>query len=251
MSRRILTRVLVTLLAVLGGVALFSGSDQPVTAHPSPQWQELPAPPFSSRTHPLGVHVGPRVLLLGGRHGRWLRDGASYDLRTGRWRRLHTPIAVSDRDRAVAAAGIAVLRHRRPGRPPSWWQYDPRTDVWSRMRHLPAHLSVPSAFGSEVYVLSGRRVVVYSVQLDRWTPLPPDPLRPVLRGRTVTASRAGTVVSGCADRSSRTFADRWDGLRWHRTHARPVSVPDRRATAVQVGGRLVVFSRDQAWIHTP
>jgi hypothetical protein len=244
-------RVLATLLAVVGGVVLFSGSDQPVTARTYPHWQELAAPPFSARTHPLGVHVGSRVLILGGRHGAPLRDGASYDLRTGVWRHLRIPVAVSDRDDAVAAAGVAVLRHRRPGGSASWWRFDPRANVWSRLHHLPSHLSAPAAFGSEVYALSRGRVVVYSVQLDRWTPLPPDPLRPVLQDRRVSASRSGTLVTGYAGDASRTLADRWDGLRWHRHHVRPLPVPDRRATAVQVGGRLVVFDRDEVWIHTP
>ena len=139
---RAVTLTLATLLGAAVGAVLLSGSDQPVTAHVFARWQQLATPPLSPRTDALGVHVGHRVLVLGGRQGSVLRDGATYDLRTGMWRHLRMPVAVTDRDHAVAAAGVAVLRHARPGRPATWWRYDPRIDVWSRMRHLPARLSV-------------------------------------------------------------------------------------------------------------
>jgi hypothetical protein len=128
------------------------------------------------------------------------------------------------------------------------------------MRHLPPDLSHPSSFASEVYALSGRRVVVYSTQLDRWTRLPADPLRPLLRPRAVTASRAGTVVTGYAGRGTHAFVDRWNGLRWRRHRARPMAsaheslppgVRARGATVVAVGGRSLVLQGDRAWIHTP
>lgn len=271
---RVVSRTLATLLGATVGAALLSGSDQPVTAHPYARWQQLATPPLSPRTDALGLHVTHRVLVLGGRRGSVLRDGATYDLRTGMWRHLRVPIPVTDRDHAVAAAGVAVLRHTRDGRPATWWRYDPRIDVWWRMRHLPPHLSDPSALGSEVYALSGRHVVVYSVQLDRWTRLPADPLRPALRARRVTASAAGTVVSGyAAAHPHRVLADRWDGVRWRRlsqvrsarlagTPTLPTPSARHGSTQVWAGGRLVVFGgasyaglrrvlTNRAWIHTP
>jgi hypothetical protein len=263
-QRRVLSRTLAPLLGAIVGVVLFSGSDQPVTAHPYPPWQQLAAPPLSVRTHALGVRVGHRLLVLGGRGagGTALRDGAAYDVRTGSWRRVRTPVYVTDRDRAAAAAGVVILRHLRTGRPASWWRYDTRHDVWSRMRLLRPSPSVPSAFGSEVYALSGRHVMVYSVQLDRWTPLPADPLRPAPRKRTVTASSAGTVVTGYVGHPSRLVSHRWDGVSWHRLGAVPpsaVQLPPTfppgatttGSTSVRVGGRLVVLSGGRAWIHTP
>src|SRR3954470_1320766 len=199
MSRRTGCRALVTMAAALLGAIFLSGSDQPVTAHSSyPHWQVLPAPPLAPRTHALGVPAGHRVLVLGGlRSGPDARhDGAAYDLTTGVWHRLRVPVAVTDRDCAVEAAGVVVLRHQRGGLPASWWRYDVRGDRWSRVRDVPRRLAAPSAFGSEVYAMSGRRVVVYSIQLRRWTPLPRDPHRPVLIRPTVKASRSGTVVLG-------------------------------------------------------
>jgi hypothetical protein len=257
MGGRLAGRALATLTGAVVGAVLLSGSDEPVTAHAYPHWQQLAAPPISARTHALGVHVLHRVLVLGGLgpSGSALRDGAAYDVRTGIWHRLRTPVAFTDRDRAAAAAGIVVLAHQVPGHSARWWRYDLRGGVWSRMRHLRPGLSAPSAFGSEVYALSGRRVMVYSVQLDRWTPLPLDRLRPRLTHGAVTASRDGTVVTGfAAGHPRRLLSDRWDGLRWRRTDsasASPVVAPPNGATRVAVGGRVVVVRGDQAWIHTP
>jgi hypothetical protein len=106
-----------------------------------------------------------------------------------------------------------------------------------------------------VYALSGRHVVVYSVALDRWTPLPADPHRPGLRHRAVAASRSGTVVSGyAASHPHRLLADRWDGLRWRRMRAvtqRPVTAAPDGATRIRVGGRTLVVKGDRAWIRLP
>ena len=253
MGRRALGRALATLAAAVVGAVLLSGSDQPVTAHSYPRWQALPSPPLTPRTHALGVPAPHRVLVLGGLiDGLPVQDGAAYDLRTGTWSRVRTPVAVSDRDTAVVAAGVVVLRHPRPGLLATWWRYDVRRDAWGRMRDLPPRLSVPSSFGSEVYAMSGRRVVVYSVQLDRWTPLPADPLRPTLTRRSVTASRSGTVVSGYV--GHRVLADRWDGLRWHRSRssvAESVRAAPDGSTRVRVGGRTLVVRADDAWIRLP
>lgn len=261
---RVLGRVLVTLLGAVVGAVLMSGSDQPVTAHSYPRWQELAAPPLAPRADALGVRVGQRVLVLGGvgSDGVALRDGASYDLRTGTWRSLRTPVALTARDRATAAAGVAVVRHARAGHAAAWWRYDPRREEWSRMRAVPAHASAPSAFRSEVYAVAGRHVEVYSVQLGRWTPLPADRLRPRLTQGRVRASLGGTVVSGYAGPARTPVADRWDGRSWRRL-PRPATVSDdefgplpdgvpaRGATRIPLGARLLVVAGARAWIHTP
>lgn len=257
MGRRAMTRAGATLLAALLGAALLSGSDQPVTAQSLSHWQELARPPLTPRTHSLGVHVRHQVLVLGGvRPGLpKLRSGAAYEVRTGRWRSLRTPVALSDRDTAVVAAGIVVVRHLRHRRPATWWRYDVRQDAWSRLGGLTFRLSHPTSFGSEVYALSRRRVYVYSVQLDRWTPFPPDPFRPLLLDRTITASLTGTLVTGHpAGHPDRLLADRWDGLRWHRsrsTSAPPVTAPPDGATRVRIGGRTLVVRGGRAWIRLP
>jgi hypothetical protein len=245
------------LVATTVGVVVLSGSGQPVTAQSYPHWQQLPAPPMAPRTHALGIRAGHQVLVLGGSRAGApaLRGGASYDLRTGRWQRRQAPIAVSDRDIAVDTAGVVVLRHTTATGSYSWWRYAVRQNTWSRLRHLPPDLHAPSAFASEVYALSGHRVVVYSVQLDRWTPLAADPRRPLLRHATVTASRSGTVVTGSTRaHPHRLLTDRWDGLRWRRGPAaqpRPVTAPADGSTRVRVDGRTFVMQGGRAWIRLP
>ena len=256
MGRRAACRALVTIVAAVIGAVLLSGSDQPVTAQSYPRWQALPAPPLTPRVHALGVPARHRVLVLGGLSaGGSALDGAAYDLRTGSWRHVRTPIAFTDHDAAVVAAGVVVLRHVRSGLPASWWRYDVRRDAWARLRDLPPRLSVPSAFGSEVYAVSGRRALVYSVQLDRWTPLPADLRRPRLVDATVRASRDGIVVTGrSAARPDRLLADRWDGERWNRsptTSTEVVEAAPDGSTRVRVAGRTLVVRDGRAWIRLP
>lgn len=261
-TRRTLARATAISVVAIAGMVQLSGTGQPVTAQPHSSWQTIAAPPLSPRTDALGVRVGHRVLVLGGRAagGAALRDGASYDVETGRWRHLRTPVALTSADAAVAAAGVAVVRHVGAAGV-AWWSFDPTPGAWTRLRGVPAGAAAPYAFGSEVYALAGRRVVLFSVALDRWTPLPPDPWRPALSHGRVTAGRDGTVVTGRPGVSRSVVADRWDGTRWRRTTRGPV-VPtgptllpagaDRRtATTVPLSGRLLVVSRGRAWIHTP
>jgi hypothetical protein len=233
------------LVAAVTGAVWLSGSDQPVTARPYSHWQQIATPPLSPRTHALGVHARHFVLLLGGsRPGApALPSGAAYDLRSGIWHRLRIPVPVTDRDSAVVAARVLVLRHVG----------SVQRDTWSRLRDLPPRLSAPFGFGSEVYALSGRRVVVFSVALGRWTPLRADGLRPTLIPRTVTASRSGTMVTGfVAAHPRRLIADRWDGLSWHRrrsTPTQPVTAAPDGAIRVSAGGRTLVVRGDRAWIR--
>ena len=259
-ARRALARAVTVSVVATAGMVLLSGTGQPVTAQPHSSWQAIAAPPLSPRTAALGVRVGHRVLVLGGRDaaGSALGDGAAYDVQTGRWRHLRAPVGLTRSDRAAAAAGVLVVRRATQGKA-SWWAFDPTGWIWNRLRGVPAGARAPTAFGSEVYAVAGRHVVVFSVAIDRWTGLPADPLRPALHHRRVTAGRQGTAVTGRAGRAQVT--DTWDGTRWRRTAAAlpgaqtrallPAGVDRRTATSVQLGGRLLVVSRGHAWIHSP
>lgn len=259
-TRRVLARAAVVALGAVVGMVLLSGSGQPVTAQTHASWQPIAAPPLSVRTDALGVLVGHRVLVLGGRgaDGVPLRDGASYDVHTGRWRHLRTPLALTAADDAVAAAGVAVVRHAGPTSA-TWWVFDPTPGTWIRLRGVPDRAGAPAAFGSEVYAIAGRHVVVFSVALDRWTPLPDDPHRPALTGRRVAASRVGIVVTGHVPGSSAVVQDRWDGLSWHRDHTVSAAPPEKGplpagvaasgATRVRADGRWLVVARGRAWIR--
>ena len=259
-TRRVLARLAGISAVAIAGMVQLSGTGQPVTAQPHDSWQSIAVPPLSARTDALGVRVGHRVLVLGGRGpaGTALRDGASYDVQTGRWRRLPTPVGLTSSDRAAAAAGVALVRHTG-ATGVTWWAFDPTPGTWTRLREVPRGAAAPFAFGSEVYAIAGRRVVVFSVALDRWTTLPPDPLRPAFHGLRVGVSRAGTVVTGHI-RAGGLVADRWSGTRWERVQASlggphvgpllPAGVARRGATVVPLAGRLLVVNRGQAWIHT-
>lgn len=259
-TRRVLTRAAVVALGAVVGMVLLSGTGQPVTAQTHASWQPIAGPPLSVRNDALGVLVGHRVLVLGGRgaEGVPLPDGASYDVHTGRWHHLRTPIALTAADNAVAAAGVAVVRHAGP-RSTTWWAFDPTPGIWTRLRGVPAGAGAPTAFGSEVYAIAGQHVVVFSVALDRWTPLPVDRHRPSLTGRRVAASRAGIVVTGHAPGSAAVVEDRWDGLTWHRHRGGTAPHPERRplpagvaasgATRVRADGQWLVVSSARAWIR--
>jgi hypothetical protein len=259
-ARRALARAVTVSAVATAGMVLLSGTGQPVTAQPHSSWQAVAPPPLSSRADALGVRVGHRVLLLGGRDTAdvALGDGAAYDVQTGRWRHLPTPVGLSSADRAAAAAGVVVVRHAAQGGA-SWWAFDPTPGTWTRLRGVPTGAQAPTAFGSEVYAVAGPHVVVFSVAIDRWTALPADPLRPALRHRKVTAGRHGTVVTGRA--GPVRAADTWDGTRWRRTAADlpaagtatllPAGVDRSTATAVRLGGRVLVLAGGHAWIHSP
>ena len=197
-------------------------------------WRELPAAPLSPRADAQSVWTAREVIVLGGeKHpcppnadcavaGPLLRDGAAYDPETDAWRPIaDAPVPIGPDSRLVVADGDVVLR---PTVGPDWFAYDPEADRWSRIPDVPAHVGdLPSALGSDVYVLAGRRVAVYSVTENAWSTLPPDPLTPRLGQRRVTATTAGPVVTGIdstqpsdGHEPSLAYADVWDDAGWHR-----------------------------------
>ena len=182
---------------------------------------------------------------------------------TGTWRRLLTPIPMTTRDRAVAAAGVAVLRHaRRPGGPPSGGGTTHGTTPGrgcARCPRTPPHRR-----------RSTRRSTRWPVVASRSTACSSAVGRPCrstrcarrLAHRRVRAGLGGTVVTGYAGAARSLVADRWDGRSWHRipgpdraSAARlgplPDGVPARGATRIPVGARLLVVAGARAWIHTP
>jgi hypothetical protein len=225
--------VAVALAGVVG--ARGGGSVQP--SAPLGHWRGIPAPPLTPRAESLGVWTGREAIVIGGVTqvcppnadcasvlGDGLRDGAAYDPRTNTWRAIPpAPVAVVPGDRLVVANGIVVLRAWRP-HGSRWFTYEPDHNRWSRIRRVPAATGdLPSAIGSDVYVSAGRRVAVYDVDRFHWTLLPPDPIRPRLAQRVVTATTSGPVVTGldaAAPNDGRTpsllLADVWDGHHWRR-----------------------------------
>ena len=121
---------LVTLLGAVVGVALMSGSDQPVTAHAYPRWQQLAAPPLvAARRRARGPAwaTGCSCSVASASDGVALRDGASYDLRTETWRQPAHADRDSGRDRGRRGRGRGGGAPRRAARRLRWWRYDPDT----------------------------------------------------------------------------------------------------------------------------
>ncbi len=218
-----------------GTLALGSPNAEGPSA-PTGQWRELPTPPLSPRADAVSVWAGREVIVLGGVTDpcppsadcavpdRLLSDGAAYDPGTNTWRAIPpAPVGVGPGDRLVVADGVVVLRHALP-HGSRWFTYEPDHNRWSRIDGVPPGVGdQPSALGSRVYVPAGRRIAVYDVNRFRWSLLPPDPIRPPLTERTVTATDVGPVVSGVdATRPndgrtpSLVLADVWDGGQWRR-----------------------------------
>src|SRR5689334_7073061 len=101
---RVAWRGVATLALAALGASFLSGTGQRVTAVTYPRWQRLAPLPVRVGSDALGVRVGHLVLVLGGAGPSGSRAGASYDVQTGRWHRLHLPVPVTDRDRAAVAA---------------------------------------------------------------------------------------------------------------------------------------------------
>ncbi len=219
----------------VGGTLIGTGRVTVTPSHSMGHWRQLPTPPLSPRAYAVSVWTGREAVFVGGEEhpcppnadcalaasGR--SDGAAYDPETDTWRRISpAPVPVDSGDRLLAAGGRVVLRHYpRSGHPASWWVYDPAADSWGRAAQPPRGTrDLPSSYGSLVYEVDGRRVVVYDVRTDTWSSLPRDPGASVLIRRRVTATPAGPVLTGLPAYNGlgpdTVLADLYDGHRWRR-----------------------------------
>ena len=204
-------------------------------------WRELPAAPLSPRADALSVWTGSELVVVGGdtepcppnascvEVASLRKDGAAYVPSTGRWHPIaDAPIGVGPGDRLVAAGGKVVLRKRLTDGEARYFVYDPDGDSWTMIGTLGVEkgTGLPSALGSEMYVVSGRRVSVLDVSRGSWRELPIDPIRPSLTQRSVPATDVGPVVTGYDSTQpndgrspSVVLADVFDGKTWRRLPA--------------------------------
>ena len=180
-------------------------------------WTVLPAAPLSPRSLPVTVSVGTQALVIGGDAGpvcppnadcvrpagyEALRDGAAYDVATGRWHRLaDAPLPIYGGRPAVVAGVVHLL----VGRDGTHLGYDVAADRWSRL---------PDPPGSEGHrptalVAAGDRLIAYSGVTDRpdllydpaartWSALPKSPLEPAFDRQYVWTGRS-LVLLAAAD----------------------------------------------------
>lgn len=224
----------------VGGSLLGAGRVAVGPSHDNGTWRELPAAPLTPRANAEAVWTGREVVVLGGETqpcppnadcavsgGHALRDGAAYDPATNTWHRIaRAPVPVGPGDRLLSAAGRVVLRDwQRHGS--RLFVYDPQMDQWFEIRSFSGSMGdLPSAVDGRVYGFVGDHIAMYDASRGLWTELPPDPLRPKLTQRRITATSSGPVVTGVPADVPRdgsvapvVTADVYDGSSWHRLPA--------------------------------
>ncbi len=183
------------------------------------RWRRLAPSPLRGRSGAASAWTGSELVVWGGATGeqgggvRVLADGAAYDPRADRWRRL-PPAPLGGRLQATAAtiAGQVVIlggfdehfgQRRTDGA-----VYDPTTDRWRRLPPAPlpadAHFAPQlAALGSEAFVWiptwgKGRQAAArYDLRTDRWRPA----AAPILAGRpapVLTSTGSGLLAAGRA-----------------------------------------------------
>jgi hypothetical protein len=233
MRRRLGVGVAAVVVVAVGAAGSLLGTGR-LTVGPSHDvghWRELPAPPLSPRAFAQSVWTGSEVVVLGGEEQPCppnadcaglpedLRDGAAYNPVSDSWRRIPpAPVPVGPGDRLLAADGVVVLRDwQQDGS--RWFTYEPDHNRWSRIDDVPADIGdLPSAYGSRVHALVGRRVAVYDVRSFQWSLLPPDTKQRLVQ-RRVTATPYGPVVTGYVTligTQTAVSAHLYDGTSWHR-----------------------------------
>ncbi|HEY2880119.1 hypothetical protein [Nocardioides sp.] len=243
----------------VGGTLVGTGRVSVGPSHDVGHWRELPAAPLSPRAYAESVWTGREVIVLGGstdpcppnascvKADVELRDGAAYDPATNSWHRIASaPVPVGPGDRLLAADGVVVLRHwQQHGS--RWFTYEPDHNRWSRIGNVPRGVrDLPSAYGSKVYALVGRRVAVYDVRSFRWTLLPGDSRQPPMTERRITATPDGPVVIGQLaingpETGDGVTADLYDGRSWRRFPMTHIEGNDW----VWAGDRMVDFDSYQ------
>jgi hypothetical protein len=231
-------------------------------------WRKAPAAPLSPREYAVGAWTGREALVIGGSDTPPcppgascrpaarppLKDGAAYNPRTRRWRRIaDAPVGFDFAESAVAGGTVYIAtpgNATRPGAPPAVLAYRVARDRW---RRLPVP---PQPRRNYTLVGAGDRLVVYDRGGGRrdppgyvlrgrsWRPLPPDPLprthpqSMAWTGRELVLFGSGaTGPSGEAPPLARAAAITLDARRWRR-------LPDSQTVLfgaywVRAGSRLI------------
>jgi hypothetical protein len=169
----------VAVLVVATGGALWGTGRVPIgPSGGGGQWRELPAAPLSPRADALSVWTGSELVVVGGDRrpcpptadcavpSHLARDGAAYDPTTDQWHPIaDAPVGAGPGDRLVTADGSVVLRHVFADGQVQYYVYDPDGDSWTSIGRpglvWQRDHDLPSALGSQVFVVVGRRVWVF------------------------------------------------------------------------------------------
>lgn len=177
-------------------------------------WRRIAPAPIAPRTDPVSVWTGERMLVWGGdlsgnpmdeERGTFAADGASYDPRRDRWRRIaRAPIRPTSSTRAVWTGDRMLVWTGSAGA-----SYDPASDRWRRLPRAPLR---PRRFNFTA-VWDGERMLIwgglqggcggcadgasYDPEARRWRRLPRSPLAPRDRHAAVAIPGGMVVFGGC------------------------------------------------------
>jgi hypothetical protein len=156
----------------------------PVAAEVVPGWTQLDGGPLEFRTDPGSAWTGREIIVVGGvgHAGVTVTDGAAYDVRSRRWRRIATPPMATDSSVAVWT-GREVLVFTTTVTA----AYDPIEDTWRPTAASPEVARPVGAVwtGDEVIIVANARgptrsfdrllATAYDPRADTWRRLA-DPL---------------------------------------------------------------------------
>jgi hypothetical protein len=208
----------VVFVLLVAALAACGSAESETAQRSSSSWERLPAAPLSPRESAVAVAVGGRAMFVGGSDADPcppsadcaapgeppLRDGAVFDARRQRWKRIaDAPVGFSFAH-STLLDGIAYLlvpgEPGRPDAPPAFLGYRSAEDRW-------AQLPLPPSARRRGLVATDERVIAYAESDEggrvadlvfdpsrgEWTPLPDDPL-PRTFGRTMAWSGRELVL---------------------------------------------------------
>jgi hypothetical protein len=161
-------------------------------------WEPIPRAPLAAR-HAPGVWTGTEMIVVGGANlTSDFADGAAYDPATRTWRKLPPmPVPVADQTLTWTGTEVLVVGGTRSVGDTitvsaAALAYNPSTNTWRRLADMPMprHRHVAVWTGDQLLVWGGKSAsptsstpsappygVVYDPATDRWSAMPPSPLK--------------------------------------------------------------------------
>jgi hypothetical protein len=145
-------------------------------------WAEFDAGPLSPRGEPKGAWDGKELIVVGGlalEQYRALNDGAAYNPKTAKWRRI-PDLPITGRVHAVAATDDGLLALSHPGTDLSVFDgtvahvYSATTNAWREVPP-PKVLTYPHAMwtGKEDIVWGAQGGIIFDPATNAWRDIPP------------------------------------------------------------------------------
>lgn len=213
----------------IAGAAIWTGTEMVLPGRAlaydplADRWRRIAASPLGLRRTSSIVWTGREVVVWGGCDVDSVQcddaapdtastDGAAYDPRTDRWRRLpSSPLGPRQRPQAVWTGTEMIVWGGRSYtyRKGSWAAaYNPTADAWRALPNSPFPPRADAVMawtGQEMFVWDGYDGASYDPATDRWSLLPPAPLTPRDRTGYVWTGRDLYIVGGYPGEGSAAF----------------------------------------------